>query len=91
MVVPAAGTQLSTLEAASLPAYARGLQDEGCAVALETLRCTHALLMLVFWGLSAVPLEVLFGMAPPGPAAVVRDRARAAAFVLDLVEAAGGT
>lgn len=58
-------------------------------MALEPLRRAHALLMLIFWGLSAVPLEVLFGMGPPGSAAV-RERARAASFVLDLVDASGG-
>ena len=47
----------------------------------------HALLMLIFWGLSAVPLEVAFGLPGPGSAAVVRERAQAATFVLDLVDA----
>lgn len=81
--------ELEHLEARCLPAYADGLRDEGCPVALEPLRRAHALLMLIFWGVSAVPLEVLFGMTPPPPAAV-RERARAASFVLDLVDATGG-
>jgi len=51
------------------------------------VRRAHALLMLLFCGLSAVPLEVLFDRPAPGAADVVRERARAAEFVLDLVEA----
>lgn len=79
-------SELAQLEAACLPAYHQGLIDEGCHVPLDTLRRTHALLMLLFFGLSAVPLEVLFGLPAPGSAAVVRERARAASFVLDLLD-----
>ena len=82
--------QLPELEELCLDAYLRGLRDEGCDVPLETLRRVHALLMLVFAGLSAVPVEVLYGMPAPGGADVVRQRAHAAAFVLDLVDATSG-
>jgi hypothetical protein len=78
--------ELAELEAACLPAYHRGLHDEGLDVSLDVLRRAHALLMLLFFGLSAVPLEVLFGLPAPGAAEVVQDRARAATFVLDLVD-----
>lgn len=81
--------ELPDLEAVCLPAYFRGLQQEGCAVGLDLVRRAHAILMFLFWGLTAVPLEVLFGAAPPGSAAVMGERARAAAFVLDLVDATG--
>ena len=83
-------SELAHLEAVCLPAYHRGLIDEGCNVTLDTLRRTHALLMLVFYGLSAVPLEVFFGLPAPGSAAVVRERARAASFVLDLLDSTRG-
>ena len=82
--------ELPELEDVCLAAYVRGLRDEGCDVAVTAVRRAHALLMLLFWGLTAVPIEVLLGMPPPGPAGaaehVVRQRAAAAAFVLDLVE-----
>lgn len=81
--------ELPALEDACLTAYVQGLHDEGCDVDLGTVRRSHALLMLLFWGLSAVPLEVLFGAPTPFPPAVARERAAAATFVLDLVEATG--
>jgi hypothetical protein len=77
---------LGELEQVCLPAYLQGLRDEGCHVPPEVVRRAHALLMLIFWGLSSVPLEVLFGLPAPGNTAVVRGRARAATFVLDLVD-----
>ena len=79
-------SELAELEEVCLGAYVRGLRDEGCTVPVETVRRAHAILMLLFWGLSAVPLEVMFGRAGPGAPSVVRERARAADFVLDLVE-----
>ncbi|HEX8508754.1 MAG TPA: phosphotransferase [Propionibacteriaceae bacterium] len=79
-------SELAELEEACLPAYHQGLHDEGHDVSLHTLRRTHALLMLLYFGLSAVPLEVLFGLPAPGSATVVRERAQAATFVLDLLD-----
>jgi hypothetical protein len=79
-------SELAELEQACLPAYHQGLHDEGHDVSLDSLRRTHALVMLMFFGLSAVPLEVLFGLPAPGSGTVVRERAEAATFVLDLVE-----
>ena len=81
--------ELAELVARCLPAYHQGLHDEGHTVSLDALRRTHALLMLLFWGLSAVPLEVLHGAPLPGPAGTVGERARAATFVLDLMEETG--
>jgi hypothetical protein len=78
--------ELAALEATCLPAYHQGLHDEGVDVGLDVLRRAHALLMLLFFGLSSVPLEVLFGMPAPGAVSVVQGRARAATFVLDLVD-----
>jgi hypothetical protein len=77
--------ELPELEESCLDAYVAGLRAEGCDVALETVRRAHALTMLLFWGLSAVPLEIMFG-APPPPPDVFAERARAARFVLDLVD-----
>jgi hypothetical protein len=78
--------ELPELEEACLLAYVAGLRAEGCEVPVETVRRAHALMMLLFWALSAVPLEIMFG-APPPPPNVFRERARAARFVLDLVDA----
>jgi hypothetical protein len=83
--------ELAELEQLCLAAYVRGLRDEGCEVQYEVVRRQHALLMLLFAGLSAVPLEVLYGLPAPGAAEVVRERAAAAAFVLDLVDATGAS
>ncbi len=80
-------TQLPELHELCLSAYVRGLRDEGCTITLDSVRRTQALIMLLFTGLSAVPLEVLYGMPAPGAAEVVRERAAAATFVLDLVDA----
>lgn len=79
--------QLPELDEVCLVAYARGLADEGRAVPLDMIRRTHALLMLLFAGLTAVPIELLFERPPPGDAHVLRGRAAAAEHVLDLVDA----
>ncbi len=78
---------LIDLDELCLAAYVRGLAAEGCHIPVAVVRRVHALLMLLFAGLTAVPIELLFGMPPPGAADVVRERAAAATFVLDLVEA----
>ena len=84
-------SELVELEDICLRAYVDGLHAEGCEISLEAVRRTHALLMLLFWGMSAVPMEVLTGPTTPVSAAAVRERARAAAFVLDLVDATSAT
>ena len=83
--------QLAELDGLCLPAYVRGLAAEGCDVPLNVVRRAHALLMLLFAGLTAVPLELLFGMPVPGAADGARQRAAAANYILDLVEATTGT
>ena len=82
--------ELPELHERCLAAYVAGLRDEGCDVPFEQVRRVQALLMLLFAGLSAVPLEVLYGLPAPGAADVVRERAAAATFVLDLVDATSG-
>lgn len=79
-------THLADLDEDCLIAYVRGLAAEGCDAPIELLRRTHALLMLLFAGLTAVPIELLFGGEPPGDVDVIRERATAAEYVLDLVE-----
>ena len=69
-----------------LGAYVEGLRDEGCDVPFDDVRRAHALVMLFFVGLSAPPVEILFGMPAPGGPEVVRGRADAARFILDLVD-----
>ena len=78
-------TELPELDEVCLTAYVDGLQDAGCDVPLEVVRRAHALVMLLYCGLTAVPLEILFG-APAPAAAVFVERAEAARFILDLVD-----
>lgn len=79
---------LAADDAATLPAYARGLRDEGAAdLPDELLRRAHALLMLLFCGLSAYPFELLQQPPTPEALALTRERAAMASFILDLVDA----
>jgi hypothetical protein len=79
--------ELPALEAACLQAYVRGLHDEGLDVPIDVVRRSHALCMLVFFGLSAVPFEHLGGPPTARTSAVARERAAAARWVFDLVDA----
>ncbi|EWT02514.1 hypothetical protein N865_05025 [Intrasporangium oryzae NRRL B-24470] len=79
--------ELPALEAACLTAYVEGLRDEGCDADAGVVRRSHALLMLLFSGLSAVPFEHL-GRTPTAELRRLADeRARSARFILDLVDA----
>jgi len=49
-------------------------------------RRSHALVMLLFSGLSAIPFELLGGPADVEAIRVARERALAARFILDLVD-----
>lgn len=82
-----AASELPALEAACLPAYVEGLAVEGVAVDLEVVRRAHALLMLLFTGLSAIPFELLDGQPTDEKVRVARERAAAARFMLDLADA----
>ncbi len=81
--------ELPVLDETCLAAYQRGLHDEGCAVSLPRLRRAHALQMLLFFGLSAVPFEDLGRPLTPQLIAKTRGRSAAARFVLDLVDRTG--
>jgi len=78
---------LPALEARCLPAYVEGLRDQGLDVDLGVVRRAHALQMLLFSGLSALPFEHLDAPPTPQLQVIARQRARSAAFILDLVDA----
>ncbi len=82
-----AASELPALEAACLPAYVEGLAVEGVTVDLDVVRRAHALLMLLFTGLSAIPFELLDGQPTEEKVRVARERAAAARFMLDLAAA----
>jgi Ser/Thr protein kinase RdoA (MazF antagonist) len=79
--------ELPELEAACLAAYAEGLRAEGTEVPVHTVARAHALLALLFTGLSAVPFEHLGEPVTDELLRVARERAAAARFLLDLVDA----
>jgi hypothetical protein len=78
-------TCLGGLEAACLPAYVRGLHDEACDISLEDVRRSHALLMVLFSGVSAVPFEHLGAEPTPELQRIAGERAASARFILDLL------
>jgi hypothetical protein len=75
------------VERACTPAYVDGLWDEGCRVEAGVVRRAHALLMLIFSGLSAIPVEHLDAEPTPDLHRIAAERAAAARFMLDLVDA----
>ncbi len=79
-------SSLSGREVGCLPAYVAGLRAEGCDVAPEVVERAHALHLVLYTGLSALPAE-LFGR-PPEPAhhATADERAATATFILDLLD-----
>ena len=77
---------LSALEAACVPAYVEGLHDEGRVFGVDLVRRAHALQLLLFFGVSALPVEHLQGPPTPALRALARARAAAVSFVLDLVD-----
>lgn len=76
---------LPAIEDAIVPAYVDGLAAEGCDVPTDVVQRSHALLVLLFAGLSAVPLDLLGGPPTDETVRVARERALAARFILDLV------
>lgn len=76
---------LPAIEAACVPAYTAGLAAEGCVVAEEVVARSHALLLLLFAGLSAIPFELLAGPVTDEAMRVAGERAQAARFSLGLV------
>jgi hypothetical protein len=82
-----AAADLPAIEAACVPAYTAGLAAEGCEVPEDVVARSHALLLLLFAGLSAVPFELLGGPVDDEAVRVARERAAGARFSLDLVAA----
>jgi hypothetical protein len=77
---------LTELEAACTPSYVRGLRDEGAAVEAAAIRRAHALQMLIFSGLSSLPVEH-FDLEPTAELhRISAERAAATRFILDLVD-----
>ncbi len=81
-----AAGELPALEEACLPAYVEGLAAEGVEIDLDVVRRAHALMMLLFTGLSAIPFELLEGAPTEEKVRVARERAAAARFMLDLAD-----
>jgi hypothetical protein len=82
----AAGS-LREVEDAVVPAYAEGLAAEGWAVPEPDLRRAHALQLLIFTGLSTIPVEHFERPPTPELHRLAADRAALARFSLDLLDA----
>jgi hypothetical protein len=82
-----AAAELPGDEGACVAAYVDGLRAEGCAVDVATVTRGHALQMLLFSALPALPFELLGAEPTPALVDVCRQRAAAARFVLDLAAA----
>jgi hypothetical protein len=80
-----AAADLPAIEAACVPAYTAGLAAEGCDVTEDVVARSHALFLLLFAGLSAIPFELLAGPVDDESVRVARERAGGARFSLDLV------
>lgn len=80
---------LPEIEDAVVPAYLDGVLAEGVTLDPAALRRTHALCLLIYSGLSAVPFEHLGERPTAALAGLAAERAELARFVLDLVEASG--
>ncbi|MDZ5622267.1 phosphotransferase [Nocardioides sp. HM23] len=84
-----ATADLAERDAACVAAYCDGLAEVGLDLPLATVARGHALLLLLFTGLSSLPLEHY--EQPPTPALLdlAQTRADIARFSLDLVDATG--
>lgn len=80
---------LAERDAACLAAYREGLAAAGLDLPLADVARAHALLLLIFTGLSSLPLELLSGPPTPEAMALSQTRADIARFSLDLVDATG--
>ena len=82
---------LAETEAAIVPAYVAGMSDEDLVVDERTVRRSHALLLMIFTGFSALPFEQIGSTPPELLPTLAADRATLARFCLDLVEATAPT
>jgi hypothetical protein len=78
-------TDLPALEAACFPAYVEGLRAEGCDVPMEQVRWAHALAILLFSGISALPIEHLHKEPTGELHRISAERAVGARWILYLV------
>jgi hypothetical protein len=74
---------------ACLAAYVDGLAAEGVDLGTDAVRRAHALQLLVFSGLSAIPFEVLEEEPTDELRAMAATRAAIARYSLDLVDQTG--
>jgi hypothetical protein len=81
-----AATCLWRTEEDCFAAYVEGLRDEGCDSPTAQVRRAHALLMLLYTGLSSFPLEHLAHEPTPERHRIAAERAAMARFILDLVD-----
>jgi hypothetical protein len=82
-----AASALGWIEDAILPAYTDGVRAEGVEMTQEAVRRAHALHLMVFSGLSTLPLEHLGEEPTPELHAMAAERALIARFALDLLDA----
>lgn len=80
---------LAERDEACLAAYVDGLVAEGVDLGTEAVRRAHALHLLVFSGLSAIPFEVLEEEPTNALRAMAATRAAIARYSLDLVDQTG--
>lgn len=80
---------LPTIEAVIVDAYVDGLRSEGCDVPAAVARRAHALQVLLFTGVSALPFEHLDREPTDELLGLAAERARLARFCLDLVDVVG--
>ena len=80
-------SSLGSIEDAILPAYAEGVRAEGVEITHDALRRAHALHLMLFTGLSTLPLEHLDAPLTPELLAMAAERAEIARFALDLLDA----
>ena len=67
-------------------AYVAGLRAEGCAAAESDVRRAHALQLMIFTGLSSLPLEHLATEPTPALHRIAAERAAIARFSLNLLD-----
>jgi len=79
-------TLLAETDAVIVQAYAEGLAAEGRHLPIELVRRAHAVHLLIFTGLSALPFDLLEDDVTPELEAAAADRAELARFCLDLVD-----
>lgn len=83
------GSDLAERGEACLASYVDGLAAEGLELDLATVRRAHALQLLIFSGLSAIPFEHLDAEPTDALRAMAATRAAIARHALDLVDQTG--